>query len=81
MNSDDWSRLFIQTSLQWKTWLKSYLSKKSPFYPISRIFENEGYHVWVNPVYCPDYGIPQTGEKIGVISIAIGKYRVDQPDA
>ena len=38
MNSDDWSRLFIPTSLRWKTWLKSYLSKKSPFYPISRIF-------------------------------------------
>ena len=24
------------------------------------LLKNEGYHVWVNPVYCPDYGIPQT---------------------
>lgn len=43
MNSDDWSRLFIPTSLRWKTWLKSYLSNEKPVLSdFENLLKNEG---------------------------------------
>lgn len=78
MNSDDWSRLFIPTSLRWKTWLKSF-KEKPVLSDFENLLKNEGYHVWVNPVYCPDYGIPQTRKRLVLLASRLGNIELINP--
>lgn len=41
--------------------------------------KNEGYHVWVNPVYCPDYGIPQTRKRLVLLASRLGNIELINP--
>jgi len=35
--------------------------------------EKEGYHVWCDVVYCPDFGIPQTRKRLVLIASKLGE--------
>ena len=35
--------------------------------------EKDGYHVWCDVVYCPDYGIPQTRKRLVLLASRFGK--------
>ncbi len=37
------------------------------------LLKNNGYSVWVEPVYCPDYGIPQTRRRLVLLASRLGK--------
>ena len=37
------------------------------------LLENEGYNVSVNKVYCPDYGIPQSRKRLGLLASRFGE--------
>lgn len=37
------------------------------------LLEKEGYHVWCDVVYCPDFGIPQTRKRLVLIASKLGK--------
>lgn len=43
------------------------------------LLKNEGYHVWVNPVYCPDYGIPQTRKRLVLLASRLGNIELITP--
>ena len=43
------------------------------------LLKNEGYHVWVNPVYCPDYGIPQTRKRLVLLASRLGNIELINP--
>ena len=43
------------------------------------LLKNEGYHVWVNPVYCPDYGIPQAGKRLLLLASRLGNIELINP--
>lgn len=36
------------------------------------VLEKEGYHVWCDVVYCPDFGIPQTRKRLVLIASKLG---------
>lgn len=36
------------------------------------LLEKEGYHVWCDVVYCPDFGIPQTRKRLVLIASKLG---------
>lgn len=36
------------------------------------LLEKEGYHVWYDVVYCPDFGIPQTRKRLVLIASKLG---------
>ena len=43
------------------------------------LLKNEGYHVWVRPVYCPDYGIPQTRKRLVLLASRLGDIELIKP--
>ncbi len=51
--------------------------------PVLSDFENllkeEGYHVWIKPIYCPDYGIPQTRKRLVLLASQFGNIELINP--
>lgn len=43
------------------------------------LLEKYGYHVSVNKVYCPDYGIPQTRKRLVLLASRLGKIELIPP--
>jgi DNA (cytosine-5)-methyltransferase 1 len=41
--------------------------------------ERNGYHVWQDVVYCPDYGVPQTRERLVLIASKLGNIQMIAP--
>jgi len=41
--------------------------------------ETEGYHVSINRVYCPDYGVPQTRKRLVLLASRFGKITLIPP--
>lgn len=40
------------------------------------LLEEEHYHVWFGPVYCPDYGIPQTRRRLVLLASRFGDIKL-----
>ena len=45
---------------------------------VNLLKEND-YRVWVKPVYCPDYGIPQTRKRLVLLASRLGKIELIPP--
>lgn len=43
------------------------------------LLKDKGYRVWVKPVYCPDYGIPQTRKRLVLLASRLGKIELIPP--
>ena len=41
--------------------------------------ERDGYHVWCDVVYCPDYGIPQTRKRLVLLASKFGDIKLISP--
>ena len=41
--------------------------------------ENEGYSVWFSPVFCPDYGVPQSRTRLVLIASLLGPISLEPP--
>ena len=52
---------------------------KSVLADFIKLLENLNYHVSVNKVYCPDYGIPQTRKRLVLIASRLGNINLIPP--
>lgn len=43
------------------------------------LLKENSYRVWVNPVYCPDYGIPQTRKRLVLLASRLGEIELIPP--
>lgn len=43
------------------------------------LLKENDYRVWVKPVYCPDYGIPQTRKRLVLLASRLGKIELIPP--
>ena len=43
------------------------------------LLQKNGYQVWVKPVYCPDYGVPQTRRRLVLLASKFGKIELIPP--
>ena len=43
------------------------------------LLKENDYRVWVEPVYCPDYGIPQTRKRLVLLASRLGKIELIPP--
>ena len=43
------------------------------------LLQNNGYHVWVDTVYCPNYGIPQTRKRLVLLASRFGEIKLLPP--
>lgn len=43
------------------------------------LLKNSGYHVWVDIVYCPNYGIPQTRKRLVLLASKFGEIKLLPP--
>ena len=44
-----------------------------------RELESNGYFVWYSPVFCPDYGVPQSRTRLVLIASLLGPVSLDPP--
>lgn len=48
------------------------VSKHAVFVDFMRMLTEAGYHLWVDEVYCPDYGIPQHRKRLVLLGSRLG---------
>ena len=50
--------------------------EKPVLYDFENLLRKEKYYVWMKPVYCPDYGIPQTRKRLVLLASRFGKIKL-----
>jgi len=55
------------------------VKKHSVYDDFKKHLEDRGYHVWCDVVFCPDYGIPQTRQRLVLLASKIGDISLIEP--
>lgn len=53
--------------------------EKPVLFDFINLLRREGYYVWAKPVYCPDYGIPQTRKRLVLLASRYGTIELIEP--